>query len=170
MATYKKRPAAMASQQKEKEAQVKPSQAKPSAQTKTEESMQILKSAAHKYVRPEMTYASSLTPEKTAQKAAQKSAVDNFMQRTGVRNALGAPTLRDVQRAMPENFAAREMETAEARRVETPTLDRIQRSIFSDPLTEPGGAAYGASYGVRQEAEDRAEAARSAFLAAQARM
>lgn len=170
MATYKKRPVAIANQQKEKESavQARPSQATSSEQrSRTEESMQILKSAAHKYVRPEANYARSLTPDASNDTASKKSAVDSFMQRTGGDRVLGAPTLADINRSTPQSFAARQAQPAP---IATPTLDRLQRSAAYDPMTEPGGAAGGISMTARQEAEDREKAARKAYVDAQARM
>lgn len=136
MATYKKRPSVI-DQQKEKEAQARPSQARPSARpANTERSMQILKSAAHKYVAPEPTYVRSLTPEKDYQAAAKVSAVENFNRNTGIDRALGAPSLRDVTRAMPENFATRNAQQAES--IENTNPQGVGGAAYGGDLATPG--------------------------------
>lgn len=105
--------------------------------------------------------------QNTYEAASKKSAVDSFMQRTGGDRILGAPTLADINRSTPQNFAARHAQPAP---IATPTLDRLQRSMTYDPMTEPGGAAGGISMTARQEAEDREKAARKAYVDAQVRM
>lgn len=137
MATYKKRPSVIADQQKERDAQARPSQATPSARpANTERSMQILKSAAHKYVAPESNYVSSLTPEKDYQAAAKVSAVENFNKNTGIGNALGAPSLRDVTRAMPESFATRNAQQAES--IENTNPQGVGGAAYGGDLATPG--------------------------------